>query len=259
MINGGGLQIHYFDYKDLLRGCAGFIEQEKRDVMYKISLKLIEEANWRSQELAEGLGVLLLTWNAAFYTKYGSFDFDVLEDYLKENTSLLKEYSERNILSYSKTDDNQIQTLFTELLEVTKSVKKIGRTPVGVSKTLHLLAPNYFSLWDTAIAKEYEVYWISSHKSPEKYTEFQSITYEISKNILNSYVIEHSVSTEMAYNDICNKLYSKVALEIYDKKPPLRKSLVKMIDEYNFAKYRLKLNLQDYDDIITHLKLRRSN
>lgn len=78
------------DYTDLLRGCAGYIEHEKRDVMYKLARKLIEEANWRPQELAEGLGVLLLTWNAAFYTKYGPFDFDVLEDYLKENTSLLK-------------------------------------------------------------------------------------------------------------------------------------------------------------------------
>ena len=106
---------HFFNYKDLLRGCAGYIEHEKRDVMYKLARKLIEEANWRSQELAEGLGVLLLTWNAAFYTKYGSFDFDVLEDYLKQNTMLLKEYSKRNILSYSKTDDNQIQTTFKEL------------------------------------------------------------------------------------------------------------------------------------------------
>ena len=246
---------HFFDYKDLLRGCAGYIEHEKRDAMYKLARKLIKEANWRSQELAEGLGVLLLTWNAAFYTKYGSFDFDVLEDYLKQNTTMLKEYSERNILSYSNADDNQIQTVFKELLEVTKSVKKIGRTPVGVSKTLHLLAPNYFSLWDTAIAKEYKVYWYSPpDKAPKKYTEFQSMSYEIAKNILNSYITEHKVSTEIAYNNICNKLYPRVALEIYDKKPPLRKSLIKMIDEYNFAKYKLKLNLKNYDNIISRLK-----
>jgi len=244
---------HFFDYKDLLRGCAGYIEHEKRDAMYKLARKLIEEANWRSQELAEGLGVLLLTWNAAFYTKYGSFDFDVLEDYLKENTSLFKEYSERNILSYSPTEDDQIQTVFKELLEVTKSVRKIGRTPVGVSKTLHMLAPNYFSLWDNAIAKEYKVYWYSSNKSPKKYTNFQSMNYEIANYILNSYVKEHGVSKEMAYNDICNVLHSKVALKIYDKKPPLRKSLIKLIDEYNFAKYKLRLNLQNYDDIISNL------
>ena len=55
-----------------------------------------------------------------------------------------------------------------------------------------------------------------------------------------------------------NKEYLRIILliytcEIYDKKPPLNKSLIKMIDEYNFAKYRLKLNPQKYDDIISSL------
>lgn len=244
---------HIINYIDLLKGCAGYIENEKRDAMYKLSRKLITEANWRPQELAEGLGVLLLTWNAAFYTKYGSFDFDILEDYLEKNTSLLREYSERNILSHSKGDEKQILTLFRELLEVTKSVKKEGRTPVGVSKTLHMLAPSYFSLWDNAIAQAYKVKWNNSYESPNKYVKYQNMNKKIANDILNSYIIEHDVTKEKAYDDICNNLYLKMALNIYDKKPPITKSLVKMIDEYNFVKYRLKLDLKKYDLIINEV------
>jgi len=97
------VSMSYPDYKELLQGCAGYIEDEKRDAMYKLALRLVSEAKWKPEELAEGVGVLLLTWNAAFYTKYGSFDFDKLEDFIGKRIDDLKVYSNRSILSYSKT------------------------------------------------------------------------------------------------------------------------------------------------------------
>lgn len=57
------------DYKELLQGCAEYIEDEKRDTMYRLALRLASSVNWKPDGLAEGIGVLLLKWNAAFCTK----------------------------------------------------------------------------------------------------------------------------------------------------------------------------------------------
>jgi len=243
--------IEYPDYKLMLQGCAGYIEYEKRDAMYKLALKLIKDANWNAEKLTEALGVLLLSWNAAFYTKYGSFDFDILEQFIIDNKSLLKHFERRYIFSYTTEDNNTIQNLYSSLLEATKSVRKIGRTPVGVSKTLHLLAPNFFSLWDTAIAKKYKVYWYNGSKlSYNKYIKNQKITYDICENVVSSYLDDYQLQRNEAITNICSKLYPKMALSIYSKKMPIKKSLVKMIDEFNFAKYRLGLNLDKYKELI---------
>ena len=67
--------MHFPDYRELLQGCAGFIANEKRDAMYKIALKHIAEANWNPEKLAEGIGVLLLTWNAKIS---GVYSFSVI-------------------------------------------------------------------------------------------------------------------------------------------------------------------------------------
>lgn len=244
-------KIHYPDYKEMLQGCAGYIENEKRDAMYKVARYLITEAEWNPQELAEGVGVLLLTWNAAFYTKYGSFDFDKLENFIEDNLEDLKKYSKRCILSYTKSDDEQINHFFRELLEVLKSHKKEAITPVGTAKALHLLAPDFFSIWDTEIAKAYGAYWWQySKNAPQLYNKFQNLTHRVINNVLKSYGEEREVSQNIALKHLCLKWYPQVALSIYSKKPPIQKSLVKMVDEYNFSKYRLKLDLDNYRDTV---------
>lgn len=244
---------HIPDYKELLQGCAAYIEQEKRDTIYKIAHQLILEAQWQPDKLAEGLGVLLLAWNAAFYTKYGSFDFDLLEHCIEKHLLTLRKYEQRNIFSYTQNDDLIIQELFTDFLEALKSVKKTGRTPVGVAKALHLLSPEFFSLWDDNIAKEYKVLWVTSDKSPQLYVKFQAITLEIARGIVESYKNQYNVTDEVAMQEICGKWYRHITNVVYK---PLtqsqiqKKSLVKLIDEYNYAKYRLKLDLDKYKTVI---------
>src|SRR5436190_1928104 len=50
--------------------------------MYRVASKLIEQTWGDLPEIADALGVLLLTWNQAFY-RYGDLHFDDLEDYLR--------------------------------------------------------------------------------------------------------------------------------------------------------------------------------
>ena len=242
------------DYKELLQGCAGYIEDEKRDAMYKLALRLASSANWKPDELAEGIGVLLLTWNAAFYTKYGSFNFDSLELFIKKNLEELKTFSKRNILSYATTDDEPVQRLFDELMEATSSIKRSARTPVGTAKALHLLAPDFFSIWDNTIARKYGVHWsVDSSEAPQLYVRFQNLTNQLARNILASYERDRHVSSEVSLQQLCMEWHPKVATAIYNLKPPMIKSLVKMIDEYNYAKYRLKLDLTKYEELVSRV------
>jgi hypothetical protein len=64
-----------------------------------------------------------------------------------------------DIFSYTEADDPSITALFNQLLDalrICEGKKKGTASPVAVAKTLHLLAPAYFPLWDDKIAKAYD-------------------------------------------------------------------------------------------------------
>jgi len=75
--------IHIPSKKEFIRGIKTFERHEKRDAMYKVATFLVLQFWGKPSEMADGLGVLLLTWNQAFY-RYGSFDFDELERCIRE-------------------------------------------------------------------------------------------------------------------------------------------------------------------------------
>lgn len=62
---------------ELVTGCEAFEKRERRDAMYRVTTGLIQQS-WRDGgKVADALGVLLLTWNQAFY-RYGVLDFNDL-------------------------------------------------------------------------------------------------------------------------------------------------------------------------------------
>lgn len=174
--------------------------------MYKTATFLVEHFWGKAPEVAEGLGVLLLVWNAAFY-RHGPFDFDAREKCLARNQSLLDGYRHRDILSYVPKDDARIKPLFQEFIDALRicdgSCKGRG-SPVSAAKALHLLAPAYFPLWDEKIAKGYNCYYNAD--APGQYIAFLRIT----KCIAESVTVRVSMPG---------------------------KTLVKLIDEYNYARY----------------------
>ena len=159
-----------------------------------------------AHDMADALGVLLLTWNQAFY-RFGPFDFEELEKCIKDNLSLLKDFRKRTIFSFSAHDEEKIRSLFNSFLKALKIVtgKAKGRvSPVGVAKALHLLAPEYFPLWDNEIALAYGCYY--NVKPADEYLKFCSIT-------------------------------KTVAEKVKDYLTHTDKTLLKLIDEYNYSKY----------------------
>jgi len=190
------------------RGYDEFQSHEKRDAMYKIATFLVSYFWGKSSEMANSIGVLLLTWNQAFY-RFGLFDFDKLEQCITDNQSILNNYRQRDILTYSSSDDSSIKHLFGEFLMALQidDGKRAGvKSPVSVSKALHLLAPGFFPLWDEKIARAYNCYYASNPE--QKYLIFMG-----------------------KMKQIADKLYPSVNLKANGK------TLLKLIDEYNYAKY----------------------
>ncbi len=77
------------------KGYRAFQERESRDAMYKTATFLVEHFWGQAKDMADGMGILLLTWNQAFY-RYGSFDFGRLEDVLQANMDVIEKYRIRN-------------------------------------------------------------------------------------------------------------------------------------------------------------------
>jgi len=195
--------------EEFRKGCEEFEKHEKRDAMYKVATFLVSHFWGKPSDMANGLGVLLLTWNQAFY-RYGIFNFDKLEKAIIDNLQKIESFRNRNIFSLSPSDENDIKDLFAIFLKALQidargSTRTRGRrSPVAVAKALHLLAPNFFPLWDNKIARAYGYSY--KNNPAEKYFSF------------------------------CLKM-KEMAEKIQDCLPnPDDRSILKRIDEYNYSK-----------------------
>ena len=187
---------------ELKAGYKAFQDREVRDAMYKTASFLVKHFWGNPREMADGLGVLLLTWNQAFY-RYGLLDFSALENCIVRNQQTLDSFRNRNILSYTPDDDNVINRLYKEFLEalqIADGKAKGRRSPVAVAKALHLLAPAFFPLWDDKIARAYDCHY--------QYSPFMQKMKTLTE------VLEPAVDLQGT-----------------------GKTLLKLIDEYNYAKF----------------------
>lgn len=194
--------------KEFLRGIKEFRKREARDPMYKVASFWISHFWGKPREVAEGLGVLLLTWNQAFY-RYGRFDFKKLEKFLSRYSKKISSFRERSIENMNKKDDKDIEILFGALmhaLKITTGKMKGRKSPVATAKALHLLAPKFFPLWDNRITRAYSCKWKNSDDAASAYIEFCYKTKEIVGKLKK-----------------CTKR----------KDAPILKS----VDEYNYARY----------------------
>jgi len=130
-----------------------FLDNEPRDLFYRVATELIRLSIEGKTQITppEALSVLLQTWNRPYY-QYRRFDnqhyTDICNLLERLSTSVFR-FRERSILSLAKDDLSNVLEIFNEFEQV------LG--PVGASKSLHLLAPEFFPLWDRAIARAYKV------------------------------------------------------------------------------------------------------
>ena len=189
-----------------LRGVREYEKREKRDSMYKVATFLVSHFWGNPADMADGLGVLLLTWNQAFY-RYGTFDFDRLEKCISGNLGVIEKYRDREISSFSLADEGEVTRLFSdflEALEIEAGGNRGKRSPVAVAKALHLLAPSFFPLWDDKIARGYGSHY--GAEPADKYIHFCRITMAIAE-VVSGYV----------------------------ENPP--RTVVKLVDQYNYSRF----------------------
>ena len=128
-----------------------FESNEPRDLFYRAAAELVDLAirDQSSLSVPEALAVLLQTWNKAYY-RFKAFDqdhFGEIDTLISEHRELLATLRTRSIETYSDDDHAQCSSLFGVFENV------LG--PVGAAKALHLMAPQFFPLWDRKIAQAY--------------------------------------------------------------------------------------------------------
>lgn len=160
--------------EEFKKGYQTFQKYERRDAMYKIATFLIDHFWGKLHEMADSLGVLLLTWNQAFY-RYGPFDFDRLEEYISEYLDSFNAFRERDIQDYSfemNEPSGNSSKKITVALQICEGANKGNKGPVGSASTLYLLAPGFFPLWDDEISHTYDCYYVNTDLPEDKYIIF---------------------------------------------------------------------------------------
>lgn len=128
------------DCEEFIKGCREFDRNEGHHPMYKVATKIILMSWGDPQEMADGLSILLLTWNQAFY-RYGDFDFEKLKGYVSDYLLEINSFRDREIYTLSEKDENKIIDIFVgflEALQINKGVSQGKKSPVAVAKALHL-------------------------------------------------------------------------------------------------------------------------
>jgi hypothetical protein len=101
--------------EEVREGHRKYQEKEPREAMYRTASFLVGHFWGRPRDIADSLGVLLLTWISAFY-RQGAFDFSKLEEVIASEQALLKSFRDREILTYSSSERPSIAALFVRFL-----------------------------------------------------------------------------------------------------------------------------------------------
>ncbi len=189
-----------------------FGEKEPRELFYRVATEImglvLQPPPSQPQPLfseTEALAVLLQTWNKRHYNKNHPFDSEhlfKLEQVVTANKPALISFRARSIATFSDNDKATIQKIFESFDAV------IG--PVGTGKSLHLFAPDFFPIWDSIIAREYDLSLMYGKKD------------ETSASNANKY-IKFMGKTKAQYDALAQK--------------QIDGNLLKRIDEYNYCKF----------------------
>lgn len=195
--------------KELIDGCKAYLKKNPRDVAYKEAVKLAK----RGEEL-DGILLLLTSWNSAYSRPRRIYPNQIIEEasHLLQNTS-----QERLVLRNKKLetinsgDLERIESMFRTFWQE----KAIGCT--GASKALHILEPQLFVPWDTAIRQNYHSkHQNSSHSYEKCYLAFMKQMCDCARRLIERKPKEQ----------ICKECSNNEFLTV---------DLPKALDQYNFA------------------------
>jgi len=145
---------HTISITDVQNAHNAYLANEPRDLFYKAATELVSLAlaGTTTLSISEAIAVLLQTWNREYYQyhKFNTQHFIDIDNLLSSQLAILTTVRNNNIQNLDPSDNNTANTVMQ-----TFSAFELVLGPVGAAKSLHLLAPSYFPLWDRAIAKAY--------------------------------------------------------------------------------------------------------
>jgi len=189
--------------KNIKEARRAFEQNEPRDLFYRAARVLVDLSLDRKIKLtlAESIAVLLQTWNKAYYRfrKFDNEHYCDIEKLFQKHLKSLCNYRKLTIKNLGDDDEQKIMRIFKDF--------EIVLGPVGAPKSLHLIAPSIFPLWDRAIAAAYNTPLKKSGNNAYNYVQF---------------------------------LWATRQQCVWLRKQGKAKDLLKSIDEYNYCKYTKK-------------------
>jgi hypothetical protein len=205
----------------VLAGCQKFVEDEQRDSTYMVTMSY--RLNHGSQsDLILAIKSLLVSWNWQLIQRdvdlRHQLDKDVREAVMASNDLIQKFQTKR----LETVDIGQIFDQVAETFRIFSSKHSIQNT--GASKALHIINPDLFVMWDNRIRACY-------HRLHDDYRVKWSPVDECYAKFLTtcSYIAR---SLEPEQEELVKSHPSYTAYGF-------RKTLPKMIDECNFARFFL--------------------
>lgn len=201
-------------------GIEAFQTKEPRQHTYRATLAGVDAVWGNPSAMADQVLTLLASWNRRFQSTSGRPDRDKVVTALKDHLPILSWFKYRQISSMDVEDEDSMQELFTAVLEATEGTKVYSNesgprtSSVGVAKSLGLLAPAFFPIWDAAIASSHG-YDTSPRgaDSAAKWEQYRQFCWDMKG---------WTISIEDRGDDV---------LEEHPR------TTLKLIDEYNYAKH----------------------
>ncbi|MEM2463925.1 MAG: hypothetical protein QW791_01660 [Candidatus Bathyarchaeia archaeon] len=187
------------------------------------------------EHLEKIAGVFLAQWGQMGRTVFRKESWQDLADQLRRAENEFKELEGKSLLDVDLNDKETLESI-KEAYNAVRA-KYIG--PTAVSKILHLLNPELFIMWDEKIREEIKERIKGEKgvfpKNADGYVEFLRFMKNEIVEALNEEATRRGCSKIEIVKEVCTDLPSKNLDPEYR-----RKTLAKLIDEYNWWKVREK-------------------
>lgn len=212
-----------FSYNNFLEKCKKYHEKETRDLTYVMARNMFK--NWPKYK-EEALRLLLADWNRRHIVKFSKL-YQLNNQLIKDIRGAMKSFNELEN-KHPETFSRRLKDIDLDNAEFGATIKNAFKIfqekelifGVGAAKSLHLLYPDIFVMWDSNIYR-------GNRQLSSSYLKFM-------KNVKNELVIPllSNRSEEKIWEDHCSRLNEKI--QQFYSKIGFKESLLKMIDEYNY-------------------------
>jgi len=223
---------------DIKKCSKAFVENERRGYAYADALNEVQNNSEKPDRICKGICDLLDAWHNSFY-RFGPYDEAKILEAVERHHKELPGLRTKNIRSVELGDDfeAQIKPIFDSFLNATAGTNRrfTRRTVTGTSKSLSLVAPNLCPMCDERISQAYDCWWVLSDFGFVEYVKFMKYMKVLAEQLVSEYSQRHMI------RDLgrAEMLLVEEVKEYSGDRYQYRKSLLKTIDEYNYAKHTM--------------------